>query len=54
MSTLRHSGYTGKEGPSRPIAALLREIRHNPLQPHDNHGREVFGPGEHGGCVVDD
>jgi len=31
MSTLRHSGYTGEETPGRPLAALMREIRHNPL-----------------------
>src|SRR5690242_5868680 len=31
MSTLRHSGYTGDEAPGRPIAALIKEIRHNPL-----------------------
>ena len=31
MSTLRQSGYTGAENPGRPLALLMREIRHNPL-----------------------
>lgn len=31
MPTLRQSGYAGAESPDRPVAALVREVRHNPL-----------------------